>query len=54
MLLFLNPKCSECVFLPICFGGYKSYRANFISSSYTFNEASAKAYIEDIFFRIEL
>ena len=47
---FSDPKCSECVFLPICFGGCKFHRASFNRYACAFNEASVKAYIEDTFF----
>lgn len=47
---FSDPKCTECVFLPICFGGCKFHRANFDKYACAFNEVSVKAYIEDTFF----
>ena len=46
-IVFEDPRCKKCVFLPICFGGCKFHKANFNRYACAFNEDSLIAYIED-------
>lgn len=46
-IVFEDPRCKKCVFLPICFGGCKFHKAIFNRYACAFNEDSLIAYIED-------
>lgn len=48
--LFDDSKCSNCVFLPICFGGCKFHRMNAGAYDCGFTEDSIKRYLEETFF----
>ena len=48
---FENDKCSNCVYLPLCFGGCKFQRTNLNKSVCGFNEDVLKSYLETAFFR---
>lgn len=45
--VFDDDKCSNCTFLPICFGGCKFHRYHLNRYACAFNEESIKDYIED-------
>lgn len=47
---FDDPKCKECVFLPICFGGCKFHRMNSKKYDCGFTKESMKSYLEETFF----
>ena len=47
---FRDEKCSNCVFLPVCFGGCKFHRINTGRYDCGFTEESMKAYLEGAFF----
>lgn len=44
---FGDDKCSNCVFLPLCFGGCKFHRYHLKQYACAFNEASLITYLED-------
>lgn len=44
---FSDEKCSNCVFLPLCFGGCKFHRYHLHKYACAFNEASLISYLED-------
>ncbi len=48
---FADPKCSACVFLPVCFGGCKFQRAHLDKSVCGFTDESMKQYLETVFFK---
>lgn len=47
---FMDEKCSQCVFLPICFGGCKFHRMNSNKYDCGFTAESMKSYLEGTFF----
>lgn len=48
---FSDSKCSNCVFLPLCFGGCKFQRTHLEKSVCGFSNESLKKYIETSFFK---
>jgi len=47
---FRDEKCSQCVFLPVCFGGCKFHRMNTGRYDCGFTQESMKAYLQGAFF----
>lgn len=47
---FSNEQCSDCIFLPLCFGGCKFQKAHMDKSVCGFTEEVLKKYIETAFF----
>lgn len=48
---FKDPKCGQCVFLPVCFGGCKFHRMNTGRYDCGFTEESMKNYLQGSFFK---
>lgn len=48
---FTDPKCEQCVFLPLCFGGCKFQKANLNKSVCGFTNETLKRYIEVAYFK---
>ncbi len=48
---FNDTKCSNCVYLPLCFGGCKFHRYHLNRYACAFNEKSLVSYIEDVLLR---
>ena len=47
---FSDPKCADCVFLPLCFGGCKFQKANLNKSVCGFTDQTLRHYLEARFF----
>ena len=47
---FSDEKCSDCVFLPLCFGGCKFQKAHLNKSVCGFTDEKLKRYLEATFF----
>lgn len=47
---FMDDKCSQCVFIPVCFGGCKFHRMNKDKYDCGFTEKSMISYLESTFF----